>query len=118
MAGLRQKIDLELGEADKRPSLGRLLVQDFARIEDEQLESAARERIRGLDHVPAFLLGVHLICVIAFLIGLGNPDTPDPALLAPLGVLIVGDFGLWAWLRRRPLSRLAPHRVIRGAALY
>ena len=35
MAGLRQKIDPEFGEAGKHPSLGRLLVQDFARIDDE-----------------------------------------------------------------------------------
>ena len=118
MAGLRRKIDPELEEVGKRASLGRLLVQDFARIDDEQLESAARERIRGLDHVPAFLLGVHLVCVVAFLIGLGNPASPDPALLAPLGALIALDFGLWVWLRRRPLSRQAPHQVIRGAALY
>jgi diguanylate cyclase (GGDEF)-like protein len=118
MAGLRRKIDPELGEADKRPSLGRLFTQDFVRIDDEQLESAARERIRALDHVPAFLLGVHLICVAAFLIGLGNPDSPDPVLLAPLGALIALDFGLWAWLRRRPISGLPPHAAIRGAALY
>ena len=118
MAGLRRKIDPDLGEADKRPSLARLFAQDFARIEDEQLESAARERIRALDHVPAFLLGVHLVCVVAFLVGLGNPANPNPLLLGLLGALTVLDFGLWAWLRRRPLSRFAPHQAIRGAAVY
>src|SRR6202008_2405040 len=118
MAGLRRKIDPELGEADKRPSLGQLFAQDFTRIDDEQLESAARERLRALDHVPAFLLGVHLICVVAFLVGLGNPANPDPFLLAPLCALVAVDFGLWAWLWRHPLSHFAPHRAIRGAALY
>ena len=118
MAGLRRKIDPQLGEADHRPSIVRLFVQDFARIEDEQLESAARERIRALHHVPAFLLCAHLVCVAAFLIGLGNPANPDPALLAPLGGLILLDFGLWAWLLRRPILRFAPHQVICGATLY
>ena len=98
MGGLRRKIDPDFGEADKRPSLGRLFARDFARIEDEREESAARERIRALDHVPAFLLGVHLVCAAAFLVGLGNPASPDPVLLAPLGTLIAIDFGVWAWL--------------------
>ena len=118
MAGLRHKIGMELEETDDRPSLGRLFTQDFSRIEDEQLESAARERIRALDHVPAFLLGVHLICAAAFLLGLGNPADPDPALLAPLGALILLDFGVWAWLWRNPLSGLSPHVAVRAAALY
>ena len=118
MAGLREKIDPDLEEADRRPSIGRLFVQDFARIEDEQQESAARERLRALDHVPGFLLCVHLVCVAGFLIGLGNPANPDPALLAPLGGLVLVDFGLWAWLLRRPISRFAPPQVIRGATLY
>src|SRR5437868_11171640 len=118
MAGLRQKIDPQLEEAHRRPSIGRLFVQDFARIEDEQQESAARERLRALDPVPGFLLCVHLVCAAGFLVGLGNPANPDPALLAPLGGLILLDFGLWAWLLRRRISRAAPHRVIRGATLY
>ena len=62
MAGLRRQSDPDLAEADKRVSLRRLFVHDFLRVEDEQEESAARERIRALDHVPAFLLGVHLVC--------------------------------------------------------
>src|SRR5688572_25520196 len=118
MPGLRRKIDPEMGEADKRPSLAHLFTQDFVRIEDDRQESAARERIRALDHVPAFLLGVHVICAVAFLVGLGNPANPDTALLAPLGVLIALDFGLWAWLWRHPVSGLAPHLAIRWAALY
>src|SRR5205085_10262418 len=118
MAGLRQKIDPRLEEAHRRSPIGRLFVQDFARIEDEQQESAARERLRALDHVPAFLFCVHLVCVAGFLVGLGNPANPDPALLAPLGALVLLDFGLWAWLLRRPISRYAPHQVIRGGTLY
>ncbi|HTU11601.1 MAG TPA: EAL domain-containing protein [Allosphingosinicella sp.] len=118
MPGLRRKIHPDLGEAEKRPSLGQLFTRDFARIDDEQQESAARERIRALEPVPAFLLGVHLICAVAFLVGLGNPADPNPALLAPLGALIALDFGLWAYLWRNPLSRLAPHVAIRAAALY
>jgi diguanylate cyclase (GGDEF)-like protein len=118
MPGLRRKIDPELGEAVRRPSLLQLFARDFARIEDEQQESAARERLRALDPVPAFLLGVHLICAVAFLVGLGNPAYPDPVLLAPLGVLIAVDFGLWTYLLRRPVSRLAPHVAIRAAAVY
>src|SRR4051812_8496357 len=119
MAGLRQKIDPDLtGGADRRPSIGRLFVQDFARIEDEQQESAARERLRTLDHVPGFLLCAHLVCVAGFLLGLGNPANPDPASLVPLGGQILIDFGLWAWLLRRPMSRSAPHQVVRGAAFY
>src|SRR5437868_8729593 len=117
MAGLRQKIDPRLEEAHRRSSIGRLFVQDFARIEDEQQESAARERLRALDHVPGFLLCVHLVCVAGFLVGLGNPANPDPALLAPLGGQILIDFGLWAWLLRRPISRFAPHPAGRGPPL-
>src|SRR6476469_5640253 len=118
MAGLREKIDLDLEEADRRPSIGRLFVQDFTRIDDEHLESAARERLRALDHVPGFLLCVHLVCVAGFLVGLGNPNNPDPVLLATLGALVLLDFGLWAWLLRRPISRFAPRQVVRGATLY
>ena len=118
MAGLRRKLDPQLEEANRRPSIARLFVQDFARIDDEQLESAARERLRALQHVPGFLLCVHLVCAAAFLIGLGNPANPDPTVLAPVGGLILIDFGLWAWLLRRPISRFAPHQVIRGATLY
>src|SRR5437868_1274952 len=118
MAGLRQKIDPRLEEAHRRSSIGRLFVQDFARIEDEQQESAARERLRALDYVPGFLLCVHLVCVAGFLVGLGNPANPDPASLVPLGAQILLDFGLWAWLLRRRMSRSAPHQLIRGAAAY
>src|SRR5690349_3625131 len=118
MAGFGRKIDPERGEAEARLSLGYLFTQDFSRIDDEQLESAARERLRALDHVPAFLLGVHLVCVVAFLIGLGNPDSPNPVVLGALGALVALDFGLWTWLRRRPLSGRAPYHAIRGIALY
>ncbi|MEA3013302.1 MAG: hypothetical protein QOD42_1847 [Sphingomonadales bacterium] len=118
MAGLRRQSGPDLGEAEKRPSLARQFTQDFQRVDDEQEESAARERARSLDHVPAFLLCVHVVCAAAFLIAVGDPLHPPVALAAPLGVLIAMDCGIWAWLRRRPLSRLAPHVAIRGAALY
>jgi diguanylate cyclase (GGDEF)-like protein len=118
MAGLRGQSDPDLGKADERPTIVHLFVQDFSRVDDEQEESAARERVRSLDHVPAFLLGVHLICAAAFLIGLGSRFNPPPALAASLGAVIAIDLGILAWLRRRPLARLAPHAAIRGAALY
>jgi diguanylate cyclase (GGDEF)-like protein len=96
----------------------RLIAQDFRRVDDEQEESAARERVRTLDHVPAFLLGVHLVCAAALLLGQRGPLDAPAALLAPLGALLAIDLGCWAWLRRRPVSRLAPHVAIRGAACY
>jgi diguanylate cyclase (GGDEF)-like protein len=118
MAGLRRQSGPDLGEAEKRPSLARQFTQDFQRVDDEQEESAARERVRSLGPVPAFLLCVHLVCAAALLVATGDPANPQVALAAPLGVLLVMDFGIWAWLRRHPLSRLAPHVAIRGAALY
>ncbi|HYI48769.1 MAG TPA: EAL domain-containing protein [Allosphingosinicella sp.] len=118
MAGLKRQSDPDLGEAEKRPPLARLFAQDFRRVDDEQEESAARERVRSLEYVPPFLLGVHLVCAAAFLLALGDPLNPPPALVGTLGGLIAMDLGLWAWLRRHPLSRLAPHVAIRGAALY
>jgi diguanylate cyclase (GGDEF)-like protein len=119
MAGLKRQSGPDLGEAEKRPSLARQFTQDFQHVEDEQEESAARERVRSLDHVPAFLLGVHLVCAAAALLAtLGEPRHPPLALAGLLGALIAVDLGIWAWLRRRPLSGLAPHFAIRGAALY
>jgi diguanylate cyclase (GGDEF)-like protein len=118
MPGLRRKIDLDMGESGKGPSIAHLFMRDFAHVEDEQQESAVRERIRALKPVPAFLLSVHLVCAVAFLLGLGNPTDLDATRLAPLGALIALDFGLWVYLLRWPLSRLAPHVAIRAAAVY
>ena len=118
MAGLRKQSVPDLAETEGRFSLLRALVQDFRRVEDEQDETAARERVRTLDHVPAFLLGVHLICGAALLVGFGAPLDAPIGLTAPLGALLALDVGLWGWFLRKPISRLAPHAAIRGAALY
>ncbi|HYI64014.1 MAG TPA: EAL domain-containing protein [Allosphingosinicella sp.] len=119
MAGFRKQTGRDLAEAEERVSPLSLLLRDFGRVEDDQGESAARERVRSLDHVPAFLLGVHFICAAAMLVAYGgNPLLAPAGLLAALGALLALDVGLWAWLFRRPLSRLAPHVAIRGAALY
>jgi len=118
MAGIRKQSDPDLAEAEGNSSLFRLFVQDFGRLDDDMEESAARERVRTLDHVPAFLLGVHLICAAAMLVAYGDPLRAPPGLVATLGTLLAVDFGLWAWLFRRPLSRRTPHLAIRGGALY
>jgi diguanylate cyclase (GGDEF)-like protein len=118
MVALRKQHNPNLDEPGGRFSLLEHLVRDFRRVEDDQEESAARERVRSLDHVPAFLLGVHLICAAAMLIAYPNPLAAPAGLLAPLGALVVLDVGIWAWLFRRPLSRRAPHAAIRGATLY
>jgi diguanylate cyclase (GGDEF)-like protein len=118
MAGLRRQSDPILAAASERLSLARLFVQDFRHVDDDQDESAARERVRSLDHVPVFLLGVHLICGAALLFGVDGRPTASMGLLAPLGALAAIDIGLWLWLLKRPLSGLAPHAAIRGAALY
>ena len=60
----------------RTPSLRRLFVRDFLRHDDEQEESAARERVRALDPLPAFLLGVHPICAAAILIALAPAAMP------------------------------------------
>ena len=78
MAGLRRQSDPDLGEAEKRPSLARQFTQDFQRVDDEQEESAARERMRSLDHVPAFLLGVHIVCAAALLVAARRPGQSGP----------------------------------------
>ena len=107
MVALRKHHNPNLESSEGRSSLRALLVRDFRRVEDEQEESAARERIRSLDHVPAFLLGVHLICAAAMVLAYGNPLGAPPDLLAPLGAAVALDVGIWAWLFRRPLSRRA-----------
>jgi diguanylate cyclase (GGDEF)-like protein len=118
MAGLRRQSDPIVAAAAERVSLARLFVQDFRHTDDDQEETAARERARALDHVPFFLLGVHLICGGALLFGLDGHVAPSLGLLAPLGALGALDIGLWGWSLRRPLSRLAPQVALRGAALY
>jgi diguanylate cyclase (GGDEF)-like protein len=118
MAMLRRQSVEDLVEAEGRSSFAHVLARDFHRVEDEQDESAARERVRSLDHVPAFLLGVHMICAAAILVAYGSPLAAPAGLPATLGILLAMDVGLWAYLFRRPLSRFAPHLAIRGAALY
>jgi diguanylate cyclase (GGDEF)-like protein len=117
MAGYRTNSDPILGAAGERVSLARQFVQDFRNIDDEQDESAARERIRALNHVPLFLFGVHLVCAAALIYGGARPAT-SLALLAPLGALVGTDLSLAIWFFRRKVSALAPYVAIRGAALY
>jgi diguanylate cyclase (GGDEF)-like protein len=118
MAGIRKQAVPELAEAEERFSLRSAFGRDFRRVEDEQDESAARERVRTLDHVPSFLLAVHLICGAALIAAFGAPDRAPLGLIAPLGALLAIDLGLWGWFMRKPISRLAPHVAVRGAALY
>ena len=70
MGGTRRYRDPVRAEAGGRASLGRLLTQDFRRTEEDQEESAARERNRALDHVPAFFLAAHIVCAAAILLDL------------------------------------------------
>jgi diguanylate cyclase (GGDEF)-like protein len=118
MAGFRKRGGPALAEVEERISLARLLLRDFRRLDDEQEERAARERIRALDPVPAFFLCVHLVCAAAMLIGLGPPAWSEAGVLGPLGGLLALDFVGWLWLRKRPPSAMEPHVATRGAALY
>src|ERR1044072_6490769 len=103
MAGLRKQIDPELTEAEGRFSLFRFFVQCFRRLDDEMEESAARERVRTGDPVPAFLLGVHLLCGSALMASHGGPAGAPLGLLVALCLLLGLDLGLWGWQFRRRL---------------
>ncbi len=118
MAGFGKQVNRAAGaDAEERVSLRRLFVRDFQRLEDEQEESAARERIRSLDPVPTFLLCVHLACGVALLAGLGGAAL-GAGVLVPLGALLLLDLALWGWFRRHPISKRPPHVATRGAAAY
>ena len=120
MAGLRRQSDPDLGEAEERPPLARLFAQDFRRVDDEQEESAARERVRSLDHVPAFLLGVHLDLRRRL------PGRVSAARCTPSGAArrlarrrsSPSTSGSGPGCAGGRSARLAPHVAIRGAALY
>ncbi|HEX4694926.1 EAL domain-containing protein [Sphingomonas sp.] len=118
MGGSRRYRNPALARSEGRAPVGLLLTRDFRRLEDEQEENAARERNRALDFAPAFLLAIHLICGGAILLDLALRG-PLPALVAaPLGVVAALDLALFFWCRHRPVSSLAPHLAVQGAALY
>ena len=106
------------GRAGGRVSLHGLLVARFpprrGRAGGER-RARARPRARS---VPAFFLAVHLICAAAILLGLADRGAPPPLSRAARRLIVALDLGLWVWFRRRPISSLAPHVAIRGAALY
>jgi diguanylate cyclase (GGDEF)-like protein len=118
MGDYRKRADTALAAVEERVSLTRLLVRDFQRLDDEQEESAARERSRLLNPIPFFLLSIHCICAFALLSGLGSVASLEAYALAPLGGLLLIDFVAWTWLIRRPPSTMLPHVATRGAALY
>src|ERR1051325_8205016 len=116
MGATRSQRDTGLTGAEARAPLGRHLARDFHRTEDEQLESAARERNRALDHVANFFLFAHLACAAALALGLGT--STSLAVAAPVTLMLGLDLTGWIWLRKRPVSSLAPHVATRGAAGY
>ena len=105
-------------EADNGPSLRRLLLQDFRRLDDEREEEAARERIRALAPIPAFLLCVHLICAVAVVAAVERSVTEPAGLAAALGAILLLDTLLWATQLWRPVSQNPPHVTARFAAGY
>jgi diguanylate cyclase (GGDEF)-like protein len=117
-AGRTRLGDREKGKADSRFSLSNLLLQDFRPADDSLESGAAAERLRSLVPMPGFLLVVHIVCVAALLAALfplhGNLAGLFVALFATLSI----DFSLWLVFKQKPLARLMPHLVVRGAALY
>ena len=116
MGGSRRYRDPVRAETAGPTSLGRLLMQDFRRTEEDQEESAARERNRALDHAPLFFLTAHIVCAAAILLDL-RAAVP-PAVAIPLGLMLAVDLAGCLWFRKRPISSLAPHVATRGAAAY
>jgi diguanylate cyclase (GGDEF)-like protein len=104
--------------AGGKTPVGELLLRDFFATEEDQEESAARDRNRALDQAPFFFLAAHLICAAALLLDLFRAGPVSLAVAGPIAASLAIDLGLWAWSRRRLLSSLAPHVAIRGAALY
>src|SRR5262245_43837205 len=119
MGGSRRYRNPAFARSEARAPVGPLLTRDFRRIEDEQEENAARERNRALDLVPFFFFAVHVICGGAILLALALRGALPAMVAVPIGLVAALDFGLTLWFRRRrPISSLAPHLAIRGAALY
>jgi len=116
MASLRHRAAVQR-ESEEKISFLRLLVRDFCKLDDEQEEKTARERVRAIDPAPGFLLACQLACVTALLVTLPPPTSELLAALAPLGGLILIGLGLWFATIGRPPSRFAPHIVVRSAAL-
>jgi len=89
MGGTRRYRDQIRAESGERASLGCLLTREFRRSEEDQEESAARERNRALNHAPAFFLAAHVACVVAIVLDL-RPNLPLAAAL-PLGLVLSID---------------------------
>jgi diguanylate cyclase (GGDEF)-like protein len=116
MGGTRRHRDPVRAISVERASLGCLLTQEFRSTEEDQEESAARERNRALNHAPPFLLAVHIVCIAAIVFEL-RPNLPL-AVAIPLGLMLTIDLAAWFRFRKRPVSSLAPHVATRGAAGY
>ena len=114
MRSLRPHSSAEDAPAASGVSFRRLLVGDFACLDEEAEERAARERLRSLAPVPAFFLSVHLVCAAALLVA----ATPHPALVASLGAMLLLDLAYWAGTGRFPVHQVAPHAAVRWSAAY
>jgi diguanylate cyclase (GGDEF)-like protein len=117
-AGRTRLADRDLGKADNRFSLTYLLLQDFRPADDAREAGAAGERLRSLVPMPGFLLAVHSVCVAALLSALFPIQGNVLGLFIPLFATLSIDFSLWLVFKLRPLSRMHPHQVVRGAAIY
>ena len=105
-------------EAGSALSFRHLLLQDFRRLDDEREEEAARERIRALAPIPAFLLCVHLICAVAVVAAVAPSVTEPAGLAAALGAIMLVDILLWIAHHWHPVSQNPPHVTARIAAAY
>src|SRR4051812_3155485 len=117
-AGRTRLAERDQGKAESRFSLSYLLLQDFRPADDAREAGAASERLRSLVPMPGFLLAVHGVCVAALLAALFPIRGNALALFVPLFAILSIDFSLWMIFRLRPLARIQPHQVVRGAALY
>src|SRR3954471_2658394 len=109
MGGSRRYRNPALARAGGRAPIGPLLMRDFRQLEDEQEETAARERNRALDLAPVFFLAVHLICAAAILLDLAAQNAMSPIVAVALGAVLAIDLAILLWFRRRPISSLLPH---------
>src|SRR3954471_7127536 len=117
-AGRTRLAERDQGKAESRFSLTYLLLQDFRPADDAREAGAASERLRSLVPMPGFLLAVHSVCVAALLSALFPIRGNVLGLFIPLFATLSIDFSLWMILRLRPLARMQPHQVVRGAAVY
>ena len=105
-------------EAEDRPSLRRLLLQDFQPLADEREDGIARERLRALAPVPGFFLAAHIVCAAAILLALGAEGLRQPLVTGPLAILVVVDAGVWTLTRRNGISHIQPHVALLTALAY